>query len=66
MFYVFIFVSPDFSILLRPSLLNTRKNTIYNADIIYGKRFNESFKRKIEMVQYKAGLVYWYDKGNIL
>ena len=28
-----------------------------HADIIYNKPFHESFKRKIEMVQYKAALV---------
>ena len=33
-----------------------RSNLDY-ADIIYDKPFNESFKRKIEMVQYKAALV---------
>ena len=33
-----------------------RPNLDY-ADIIYDKPFNESFKRKIEMVQYKAALV---------
>ena len=27
------------------------------ADIIYDKHFNESFKRKIEIAQYKAALV---------
>ena len=27
------------------------------ADIIYGKPFNESFKTKIEMIQYRAALV---------
>ena len=33
-----------------------RPNLDY-ADIIYNKPFHESFKRKIEMVQYKAALV---------
>ena len=33
-----------------------RPNLDY-ADIIYDKPFNESFKRKIEMVRYKAALV---------
>ena len=33
-----------------------RPNLDY-ADIIYDKPFNESFKRKIEMIQYKAALV---------
>ena len=33
-----------------------RPNLDY-TDIIYDKLFNESFKRKIEMVQYKAALV---------
>ena len=52
----------------RISLLLPRKNllTIFKsfvrpnlgyADIIYDKPFNESFKRKIEMVQYKAAPV---------
>ena len=48
-------------ILSRKSLLTiyksfVRPNLDY-ADIIYDKPFNESFKRKIEMVQYKAALV---------
>ena len=48
-------------ILSRKSLLTiyksfARPNLDY-ADIIYDKPFNESFKRKIEMVQYKAALV---------
>ena len=52
----------------RLSLILSRKGllTIYKsfarpnldyADIIYDKPFNESFKRKIEMIQYKAALV---------
>ena len=55
-------------IMKRLSLILSRKSllTIYKsfvrpnldyADIIYDKPFNESFKRKIEMVQYKAALV---------
>ena len=55
-------------IMKRISLLLSRKNllTIFKsfvrpnlgyADIIYDKPFNESFKRKIEMVQYKAAPV---------
>ena len=48
-------------ILSRKSLLTiyksfVRPNLDY-ADIIYDKPFNESFKRKIEMTQYKAALV---------
>ena len=46
-------------ILSRESLLTAhsiRPNLDY-ADIIYNKPFHESFKRKIEMVQYKAALV---------
>ena len=46
-------------ILPRGSLLTAhsiRPNLDY-ADIIYNKPFHESFKRKIEMVQYKAALV---------
>ena len=48
-------------ILSRKSLLTiyksfVRPNLDY-ADIIYEKLFNESFKRKIELVQYKAALV---------
>ena len=48
-------------ILQRKSLLTiyesfVRPNLDY-TDIIYDKPFNESFKRKIEMVQYKAALV---------
>ena len=48
-------------VLSRKSLLKiyksfVRPNLDY-ADIIYDKPFNESFKRKIEMVQYKAALV---------
>ena len=49
------------SILSRKSLLTiyksfVRPNLDY-ADIIYYKPFNESFKRKIEMVQYKPALM---------
>ena len=55
-------------IMKRPSLILSRKSllTMYKsfvrpnldyADIIYDITFNESFKRKIEMVQYKATLV---------
>ena len=55
-------------IMKRLSLTRSRKSllTIYKsfvrpildyADIIYDKTFNESFKRKIEMVQYRAALV---------
>ena len=55
-------------IVKRLSLILSRKNslTIYKsfvrpnldcADIRYDKPFNESLKRKIEMVQYKAALV---------
>ena len=58
----------DYSIMKRLSLILSRKSllTIYQsfvrpnldyADIIYGKSFNESFKRKIEVAQYKAALV---------
>ena len=48
-------------ILSRKSLLTickafVRPNLDY-TDIIYGKPFNESFKRKIEMVQYKVAPV---------
>ena len=48
-------------ILSRKSLLTiyksfVRPNLDY-ADIICDKPFNESFKRKIEMVQYKAAIV---------
>ena len=47
--------------LSRKSLLTiykyfVRSNLDY-ADIIYGKPFNESFKRKISIVQHKAALV---------
>ena len=48
-------------ILSRESLLTVYKSFIRPnldyADIIYNKPFHESFKRKIEMVQYKAALV---------
>ena len=55
-------------VMKRLSLILSRKSllTIYKffirpnleyADIIYDKPFNKSFKRKIEMVQYKAALV---------
>ena len=55
------------SIMKKLSLILSRKSwlTIYKsfvrptidyADIIYDKPFNESFKRKIEIVQYKAAL----------
>ena len=58
----------NYSIMKRLSLILSWKGllTIYKsffrpnldyADIIYGKPFNGSFKRKIEMVQYKAALV---------
>ena len=47
--------------LLRKNLLTiyksfVRPNLDY-ADIIYDKPFNESFKTKIEMIQYRAALV---------
>ena len=52
----------------RLSLILSRKNLVTisksfvspnlaYADIIYDKPFNESFKRRIEMVEYKAALV---------
>ena len=48
-------------ILSRKSLLTIYKSFIRPnlnyADVIYDKPFNESFKRKIEIVQYKAALV---------
>ena len=48
-------------ILSRKSLLTIYKSfvrpTLDYADIIYDKSFNESFKRKIELAQYKAALV---------
>ena len=48
-------------ILSRQSLLTLYKSfvkhNLHYADIIYSKSFNESFKRKIEMVQNKAALV---------
>ena len=48
-------------ILSRKSLLTIYKSSVRPnldyADIIYDKPFNESFKRKIEMVQYQAALV---------
>ena len=48
-------------ILSRKSLLTIYKSFVKAnldyADIIYDKPFNESFKTKIEMVQYKAALV---------
>ena len=48
-------------ILSRQSLLTLYKSFVKHnldyADIIYSKSFNESFKRKIEMVQNKAALV---------
>ena len=48
-------------ILSRKSLLTIYKSFVRSnldyAVIIYDKPFNESFKRKIEMVQYKAALV---------
>ena len=37
--------------------------TLDYADIIYDKRFNESFKTKIEMIQYRAALVIACYKG---
>ena len=47
--------------LSRKSLLTIHKSFVRPildyADIIYDKPFNESFKRKIEMVQYKAALM---------
>ena len=48
-------------ILSRKSLLTiyksfVRPNLDY-ADIIYDKSFNESLKKKIEIVQYKAALI---------
>ena len=47
--------------LSRKSLLTKNKSFVRPildyADIIYDKTFNESFKRKIEMVQYRAALV---------
>ena len=47
--------------LSRKSLLTKNKSFVRPildyADIIYDKPFNESFKRKIEMVQYRAALV---------
>ena len=48
-------------ILSRKSLLTIYKSfvrpNLNYADAIYDKPFNESFKRKIEIVQYKAALV---------
>ena len=48
-------------ILSRKSLLRICKSFVRSnldyADIIYDKPFNQSFKRKIKMVQYKAALV---------
>ena len=48
-------------ILSRKSLLTVYKSfvrpNLNYADIIYDKPFNESFKRKNEMVQYKPTLV---------
>ena len=48
-------------ILSRKSLLTIYKSIVRSnldyADIIYDKTFNESFKRKIKMVQYKAAPV---------
>ena len=38
-----------FKILARPIL--------FYADVIYGKRLDESIKKKLEMVQYNAALV---------
>ena len=47
--------------LSRKSLLTIYKSFVRPildyADIIYDKPFNESFKRKIDMVQYRAALV---------
>ena len=49
------------SILSRKNLLTISKSfvspNLAYADIIYDKPFNESFKRRIEMVEYKAALV---------
>ena len=48
-------------ILSRKSLLTIYKSFVRTnldyADIIYGKPFNESLSKKIEMIQYKAALV---------
>ena len=48
-------------ILSRKGLLAIHKSFVWRnldyADIIYDKPFNGSFKRKIEMIQYKAALV---------
>ena len=45
----------------RKSLLTIYKSFVRSnldyADIIYDKPLNESFKRKIEMVQYNAALI---------
>ena len=38
-------------------LVGLRQVDLDYTDMIYDKPFNESFKRKIEMVQYKAALV---------
>ena len=50
-----------FLILSRKSLLTRYKSLVRPnldyADIIYDKPFNDSFKRKIEMIHYKAALV---------
>ena len=50
-----------FFILVKKNLANNIKNLVRPnldySDIIYDKPLNESFKRKIEMVQYKAALV---------
>ena len=48
-------------ILSGKSLLTIYKSIVrpnlYYADIIYNKPFNESLKRKIEMIQYNAALI---------
>ena len=33
------------------------RSNLYYADIIYDKPFNESFKTKIEIIQFRAALV---------
>ena len=50
-----------FSALSRKSLLTIYKwfliSNLKYADLIYDKPLNESFKRKIEMVQYNANII---------
>ena len=51
---LFLFLSQKQLLKVHKSFV--RPNSDY-ADITYGKPFNESFKTKIEMIQYRTALV---------